>query len=418
MYLVPIHVPIYQAGDQLLVTTEWKRSLELLRDSFDGRFWPLVVVAPAVKADGALEQRVERVDSSKDGIDLRPSVPFRHRARDYWLKYRRQWMADCASLMDDAAVVHAGINDVYRPFLYDAWRLADRRGLPTVFVQDTDIVLRVREEAAQQTGPRRMTSLAYARIYERWCRKGVSRASLSLLKGRMLHERYGRFALNAKDFHDTSHLSEQVVNRQALALRTASLDDDRPLRLVYCGRLIERKGVDDAIRIVAAARGLGARIAFDIIGDGPQRADLERRVHELGVGSAVQMIGALNYGQQLLDRLAGYDALLFTPPLEDTPRMIFDGYAAGLPLIATDIAYVRERSDAEGATVLLPRGDRDEAARRLARLDQERRRLAELAVKAREAGVYHAADKWYRRRAEWTIEACAAARGRAGVLAV
>jgi hypothetical protein len=31
--------------------------------------------------------------------------------------------------------------------------------------------------------------------------------------------------------------------------------------------------------------------------------------------------------------------------------------------------------------------------------------LAALARKAHEAAVYHAADAWYRRRAEWTIEA-------------
>ena len=33
MYLIVIHVPIYRAADALLVTTDWLRSIELLRDS-------------------------------------------------------------------------------------------------------------------------------------------------------------------------------------------------------------------------------------------------------------------------------------------------------------------------------------------------------------------------------------------------
>jgi len=35
MYLIPIHVPIYLDGDRRLVTTEWRRSLELLPSSLE-----------------------------------------------------------------------------------------------------------------------------------------------------------------------------------------------------------------------------------------------------------------------------------------------------------------------------------------------------------------------------------------------
>ena len=39
MYLVVIQVPIYVDGARTLVTTEWRRSLTLLRDSFEGFRW-------------------------------------------------------------------------------------------------------------------------------------------------------------------------------------------------------------------------------------------------------------------------------------------------------------------------------------------------------------------------------------------
>lgn len=85
--------------------------------------------------------------------------------------------------------------------------------------------------------------------------------------------------------------------------------------------------------------------------------------------------------------------------------MIFDGYAAGLPLLGYDIDYVRERADEEKATVVLPLGDRETGADRLAALCRDRAKPAELARAARRAAEYHSAENWYRRRADWTIEA-------------
>jgi hypothetical protein len=46
----------------------------------------------------------------------------------------------------------------------------------------------------------------------------------------------------------------------------------------------------------------------------------------------------------------------------------------------------------------------------LTALDRDRHALANLTKRAREAALYHAADAWYRRRAEWTYEAASSFR--------
>lgn len=405
MYLIPIVVPIFVDGPRRLVTTEWKRSLELLRDSFHGEFGPLGVIAPTAELRSETSQRLETLDEANDGIRTFPSIPYEIRSREYWTRYRAQWLADFRAVLDDADVVHTGLDDLYRPRMFDAFRAALSRGKPTVFVQDTDAALQIRELNA---GAGRLTRLRweiYCRLYERCCRWGVARASLSLLKGRRLIEKYGSTARRAEEFHDTSYLSDEIPGDDVVARRFADLHGERPLRFVYCGRFIARKGILDGLAILADARRRGARIELDLIGDGDERPQIERRIAELGLGSAVRLLGNLSYGPTLIERLATYDALYFTPPVEDTPRMIFDGYAASLPLVATDIDYVCERSLAEEATVLLPRADHGAAAEKLLELDRRRVRLAELSEAAARAGVYHAADAWYRRRAEWTFEA-------------
>ncbi|MCG8585432.1 MAG: glycosyltransferase [Pirellulales bacterium] len=405
MYLIPIHVPIYVDSGRKLVTTDWKKSLEMLRDSFEGQFGRIVVVAPSCQlADTDADQVVEPLDGDAD-IELRPSIRRGIRARQYWLKHRRAWLADCKLLIQNADVVHAGLDDVFKPMMYHAWRLADHMGMPTVFVQDTDIVLQQRELARSAPAARRLKSKLYATYYERWCRKGVARADLALLKGQSLHQRYGAYARNAKDFHDTSYTTDQIITADALDRRTTTLSRSRPLRFVFCGRFVRRKGIDASIRLVTTARDRGAEVDFDLIGDGPERSELESLVEKLGAARYVRFLGSIPYGTDLLNRLGSYDAILFTPSAEDTPRMIFDGYAAGLPLIATDIAYVRERAEQDRTVLLLPRDDEDATIEILLGLCREPTRLRELAKRSRTAAEYHAADRWYRRRAEWTIEA-------------
>lgn len=406
MFLLPIIVPIYVDGERRLVSTDWKRSLELLRDSLPAHLLPIVVLAPWLPIRSAdRSQWLEPIDRSSDGIELDPAIPAFPRARHYWLGQRARWRAAALRRIAEATVVQSGLDDLRRPLMFDALKLAFAAGKPSVFVQDTDVVVQTRELASERSAPGRWQSRLYSRAHEhtvRWC---VARASLSLLKGHSLMGRYAAFARNAHEFHDTSYTSDEIVPLQTIVMRTVSLASDRPVRLVYCGRLVARKGVDRGIELLHAARARGARLELDVIGDGEERSALEALAARLDLAGHVRFLGNHPYGAALIDRLAGYDALYFTPAAEDTPRMIFDGYAAGLPLIGSDIDYVVERAHRENAAILLPRAEREAAVERLVRLDRDRADLAALACAAHAAAEHHAADRWYRRRAAWVVEA-------------
>ncbi len=405
MYILPIHVPIYVDGARTLVTTEWKRSVLLLRDSLGGRLGPIVLMAPSLSAATAAAQSLEELNEENSGVIVRPSFDARCRAREYWTRHRARWRAELADAMKGARAVHAGLDDVFRPIAYDGCLAAYRQRKPVVFVRDIDQVHQMRELAAGKGLVMRTRAMVYGTAFEGCMRYGVSRAALTLLKGRLLCERYRPYANNLHEFEDTSYSSSEIVPRATVVARLASLESGRTLRFVYCGRIEGRKGVEHSIRAVAAAAKRGVRVEYDVIGDGTDRATCEAAVQSLGVADRVRFLGRKAYGPRLLLELAKYDGLLFTPLAEDTPRMIFDAYAAGLPMVAYGIEYVKERAEKEGATEVLRAGDPEEGGRVLAELDKSRGRLRELAEKAMAAAAYHAADVWYARRAQWTMEA-------------
>lgn len=407
MYLLPIHVPIYLEGERNYLTSEWWRALELLRDSLAGKLGDVVVAAPSLPADRVAADQTLVPQPMDCGIELVRGFDLRCRAREYWLRARSSWRSTLLELARKAVVVHAGLDDVYRPIAFEGFRLGVQLNRVTLFVQDTDIVVQQRELAASAGTAQRVRAWTYGSVFQQLCRWSVARADLSLLKGSALMDRYGRYARNPREFHDTSFLSSDIIAADRLERRLATLAQSRPLRLVYCGRLEPRKGLDHSLQMVAQALALGAQLRLDIIGSGPERAGLEQLAESLQIAERVSFLGALPYDAALLERLGSYDAMLFTPTAEDTPRMIFDGYAAGLPIVAFDIGYVQERARQESAAVLLPRARIDASAAVLKELYQQRQRLIELSRNARTAAGYHCAENWYARRAEWTFEAIA-----------
>lgn len=406
MYLLVIHVPIYRDGNDTLLPTDWKRSLELLRDSLGGRFGSIAVVAPSLPRSATSQQMLEPCSEAADGIKLIPSIDARCRARELWLRERPRWIADVRAAARASQIAHCHLDDPVKPIAGLGMYTCVQEGLPTLFVEDTDIALQMRELSRGAALPARLNAHTRALLHEqaiRWC---VKNADMSLLKGRTLMQRYAKQTPYAHCFHDTSHRSSEVVSASALEARLLQLANRKSVRLVYCGRLVPRKGVRESVELVQRTNAMaGERVCeLDIIGNGPESESIEKLVAREGADPAVRMLGAFPYGPSLLSKLASYDGLLFTPTAEDTPRMIFDGYAAALPLFGFDIEYVKERSDEERAVVLLDRHDPEEAARALLTACRDRPRIAKLAHAAREAGEYHASDRWYQRRAEWTFD--------------
>src|SRR3954447_25147198 len=103
MYLLPIIVPIIVEGERRLVASDWKRALNLLRDSLGGRYGTIVVAAPwlPVNHENARDQTLEAGD---DAIALERIVDGRLRARTFW-RQMPHFHAKVSSLMTGAQVV-------------------------------------------------------------------------------------------------------------------------------------------------------------------------------------------------------------------------------------------------------------------------------------------------------------------------
>jgi len=111
--------------------------------------------------------------------------------------------------------------------------------------------------------------------------------------------------------------------------------------LVHIGRLAPMKGADDFLTAVRVARDQSRRVRALVIGDGPQRAALERRAARELPAQTVYWAGLVS-PQEIPRWLAAADVLVHASLREGLARAVVQALAAGVPVVTYDAGGVRE----------------------------------------------------------------------------
>lgn len=119
---------------------------------------------------------------------------------------------------------------------------------------------------------------------------------------------------------------------------------DRPLRVITVARLVEKKGIADAI--LAVSRTV-ADVEYVIVGDGPLRPELESLARRSGVAGRVRFAGPLpRSGVAELLRSASVclapSVTAADGDIEGIPVSIMEAMAAGLPVVSTRHSAIDE----------------------------------------------------------------------------
>lgn len=110
----------------------------------------------------------------------------------------------------------------------------------------------------------------------------------------------------------------------------------RPLTIGYVGRLVEEKGLDDALDAIAQAT---SPVFLNIMGEGPDELRLRRRAKALGLADCVRFSG-WGSPQEVATFLQELDALVLLTRTtnavrEQFGRVIIEAQACGIPVIGS-----------------------------------------------------------------------------------
>lgn len=160
-----------------------------------------------------------------------------------------------------------------------------------------------------------------------------------------------------------------------LALFHPRNGDARPGLILHVGRLVEKKGTMLLLDAFAKVREVRPDAALAVIGEGPLLGRLRRRSVQLGIEGAVRFLGA-----QPREAVADWMRrawLLSAPSItarngdsEGLPNVVVEAAASGLPVVASDHAGAPEAVVDGKSGFIVPEGNGDLLARRIAEVLQ------------------------------------------------
>lgn len=120
------------------------------------------------------------------------------------------------------------------------------------------------------------------------------------------------------------------------------------------GSLLPRKSVDHFLRAVAVVAPAMPPLHLVVVGDGPERGNLERLAHQLGLGGRITFAG---FQQAPLAWIATMDILVQTSPREGLPRVVLEAMLLQKPVLGSDVVGTQELVRHGSTGLLYPYGD-------------------------------------------------------------
>lgn len=193
-----------------------------------------------------------------------------------------------------------------------------------------------------------------------------------------------------------SLVTESEVNPPEQALRRLY---DGELTLLSVGRVDREKNPLMLADVLALLRRRDPRWRLVVVGEGPMLSELSARIAALGLAEHAELRGYVPLDRGLMELYRTSHALLHVSWTEGLPQVLLEAFAAGLPVVATDVGGVGEAVG--GMVRLVPPGDAAAAALELQALAEGEIARERLIRAGHEYVLGHTLDSEARRVADF-----------------
>lgn len=165
---------------------------------------------------------------------------------------------------------------------------------------------------------------------------------------------------------DLTDFSPQPERRDSVRRELRLADDE--FAIMQVARLDPVKDHTTALKTMRRLSVDLPNARLFIVGDGPERAHIERQIAEWDLGNSVKMLGTRTDVSRLLQAA---DCFLLTSLSEGIPVTLIEAMGASVPVVATDVGGNGEVVVHDESGVLAPAEDDDQLAAGIIRLSRD-----------------------------------------------
>jgi colanic acid/amylovoran biosynthesis glycosyltransferase len=238
------------------------------------------------------------------------------------------------------------------------------------------------------------------RVLREWChelrfRRAVALADGIQCNGTPTYEAYKVINKNALLFYDTRVFAEMLATEETILRRTMN----KPIRLLYSGRLIKIKGADHLIDVANHLVKLGVNFEMTICGGGALENTLKQRIDALDLSKKIKMAGVLDFNSELVPLVKKHTDLFVCCHRQGDPSCTYlETLSCGVPIIGYDNEAFRGIVEESQCGWLTPMGHPEIMARKIAQLSQDRAGIVEHSRASLRFAQRHTFEKTFERR--------------------
>lgn len=161
----------------------------------------------------------------------------------------------------------------------------------------------------------------------------------------------------------------------------SSSDESGPTRSANLSRHSSGTMPDWPARVSSLRQPFARATILNVIGDGPERANLEQQVKRLGLDSQVQFLGEKT---DVLPYLQAADLFVLPSRRDNLPVALLEAMAGGLPSIATSVGGIPEVIEDGENGLLVPPDNPESLTKAIRRLIDDQRLQKKLGSNARQ----------------------------------
>lgn len=177
-----------------------------------------------------------------------------------------------------------------------------------------------------------------------------------------------------------------AIDLDRFAVREDSGEQHGVRHMIAVTNLRPVKDLATLVRAFALARARlrerGIEADLRLVGEGPQKEELQALAERLGVGDAVYLLGAREDVPELLQES---DLFVLSSRSEGLPISLLEAISSSLPVVVTDVGACREVVEETGAGLVVTPGEPDALADAMVSLLASPRRYREAMEHCRQA---------------------------------
>jgi glycosyltransferase involved in cell wall biosynthesis len=398
-HLMVLPVPLRVVNGRILFEQQACNGVARWADHFHS----LIVAAPTLPEQlvgqmKAMAWRDADEIEHRERIEFVP-LPWGFSPREHF-RHARATRRLLRQLIDRSDYLHFGIGALLGDWAAEAAQIALDLGRPYAVHMDRVEHEHILRTAAGKPLLKRTKARAYAALMQRWHRKLIAGAALSMCHGYDTYAAYRELNKHSYVVHNIHTTAADQATGEQVEAKVARVLAGGPINVVYAGRLDPEKAPLDWVRAVARAVEKGADLRATWLGDGKLREAALVEAKRLGLGEVARFPGFSSDRAAVLGAIRDTDVLLFTHVTPESPRVLIEALNGATPIVGYESHYPVDLIAEHRGGVLTPTGAPVALGDALAELASDRPRLARLIRAAGADGKKFTTEAVFKHRSE------------------